>query len=83
MARSQAGSPTPLVPKSMTAASRPPSTSRLPVAMSPWNQSGAPPHCGFQGGVPDLGGAAGVDAAVEIGQAGAGLGVVVAGDVPR
>ena len=39
---SQAGSPTPDVPKSMTAARRPSRTSRLPVATSPWNQTGSP-----------------------------------------
>ena len=40
MTTSQAGSPTPEVPKSITAASRPSRSSRLPVATSPWNQTG-------------------------------------------
>ena len=42
MTRSQAGSPTPEVPKSMTAASAPSRTSKLPGAMSPWNHAGRP-----------------------------------------
>ena len=42
MTTSQAGSPTPEVPKSITAASRPSRSSRLPVATSPWNQTGSP-----------------------------------------
>ncbi len=37
---SHAGSPTPQVPKSMTAARRPSRTSRLPPATSPWNHTG-------------------------------------------
>ena len=40
--RSQAGSPTPDVPKSMTAVSFPSTIRRFPEAMSPWNQTGAP-----------------------------------------
>lgn len=45
MTRSQAGSPTPHVPKSITAVSVPPSsTRRLPEATSPWNQIGGPVH---------------------------------------
>ena len=40
--RSHAGSPTPLVPKSITAASRPLRRSRLPRATSPWNHVGTP-----------------------------------------
>lgn len=35
-----AGSPIPLVPKSMTAARRPSATIRFPAATSPWNQTG-------------------------------------------
>ena len=42
--RSQAGSPTPDEPKSMTAASRPSRTSRLPAATSPWNHTGDRSH---------------------------------------
>ena len=44
--RSQAGSPTPTPPKSMTAASRPPWRSRFPGERSPWTQTGAPDHAG-------------------------------------
>ena len=39
MTRSHAGSPTPQVPKSITAASRPSRTNRFPTAMSPWNHT--------------------------------------------
>lgn len=42
IARSQAGPPTPHVPKSMTAASSPSSSRRFPAAMSPWNQRSTP-----------------------------------------
>jgi hypothetical protein len=42
--RSQAGSPTPDVPKSMTAVSTPSATRRFPWAMSPWNHTGVPRH---------------------------------------
>ena len=38
---SQAGSPTPELPKSITAPSRPPRRSRFPMATSPWNQTGS------------------------------------------
>jgi hypothetical protein len=44
IARSHEGSPTPEVPKSMTALRRSPSTSRFPDATSPWNQTGGPCH---------------------------------------
>ena len=44
MTRSQAGSPTADEPKSITAASRPSATRRLPAAMSPWIQTGGPVH---------------------------------------
>lgn len=37
----QAGSPTPVAPESMTVASRPSWTSRLPGATSPWNHTGS------------------------------------------
>lgn len=40
--RSHAGSPTPQVPKSMTADSRPSVVRRLPTPMSPWNHPGGP-----------------------------------------
>src|SRR4051794_17162079 len=39
---SHAGSPTAAQPKSITAASRPSRSSRLPAATSPWTQTGAP-----------------------------------------
>ena len=55
MTTSQAGSPMPEVPKSITAASRPSLTRRFPAATSPWNHTGvpcqvaleAPMACGF------------------------------------
>ncbi len=44
MTRSHAGSPTPHWPKSITALSRPSSSSRFPGATSPWNHRGGPAH---------------------------------------
>jgi len=43
-ARSQAGSPTPQQPKSITAASRPSRSRRFDGATSPWIQTGTPRH---------------------------------------
>ena len=51
--RSHAGSPTPDVPKSITADSTPSRTSRLPSAMSPWNQTGDPVEVARERVVPD------------------------------
>src|SRR5579884_76456 len=44
--KSQAGSPTPRQPKSMTALSLPCTTSRFPEDRSPWIQTGGPSHAG-------------------------------------
>ena len=79
IARSQAGSPTPDVPKSMTALSRPFSTSRLPgdVAVKP---DGRLLPGGGEGGFPDLRRGRRVDLAVQRGQRIARLAVI---DVER
>ncbi len=59
---SQAGSPTPLQPKSMTAESRPSVTSRFVAATSPWNHFGRPSNSAANARFPDRGGRVTVDA---------------------
>jgi hypothetical protein len=57
--RSHAGSPTPRQPKSMTALSRPCSTSRFPEERPPWIQTGGRCHSGYFATNRGLGGGCG------------------------
>jgi hypothetical protein len=76
IAVSQAGSPTPETPKSITALSRPWETSRLTGLTSPWNHTGGPCHAA-KGRLPDLSRKPGVDLAIQGRDRLPGLGVPV------
>ena len=51
--QSQAGSPTPVDPKSMTALKRPLVTSKFPALTFPWIQTGRPRHLVLKACFPD------------------------------